>query len=108
MAQRQRCASAGLRPGQLEKPSFRRCDVRCKKQVHGRPVVLVNHPIRYDDQIPELRVKGITVGEHTREILAEHGDNQAQIDGLFARRVVGGPSNTDPDGAQGASGAVTA
>jgi crotonobetainyl-CoA:carnitine CoA-transferase CaiB-like acyl-CoA transferase len=99
MAQRQRCASAGLRPGQLEKPSFRRCDVRCKEQVHGRPVVLVDHPIRYDEQIPELRVKGITVGEHTREIFAEHGDTQAQIDGS---------SNTDPDGAQGASGAVTA
>ena len=33
---------------------------------------------------------------------------QAQIDGLLARGVVGGPSNTDPDGAQGASGAVTA
>lgn len=76
--------------------------------MHGRAVVLVDHPIRYDDQIPELRVKGITVGEHTRGILAGNGYTHAQIDGLFARRVVGGPSNAKSDGAEDASGAVTA
>lgn len=76
--------------------------------MHGRPVVLVNHPIRYDHRIPQLRVKGITIGEHKREVLAEHGYTHAQIDGLFARGVVGGPSNAKSDGAEDASGAVTA
>lgn len=91
-----------------EDPQVEVLGVFRKAEANGRPVVLVNHSIRYDDQIPELRIKGITIGERTREILAEHGHTQAQINDLFARGVVGGPSNTKPDCAKGASGAVTA
>ena len=43
-------------------------------------VQLVNHPNRYDGKVPELRVKGLKVGEHTREILLEHGFSPEQID----------------------------
>jgi len=63
-----------------------------KIDVNGNPVVLVNHPIRYDDQIPELRIKGIKIGEHTREILAEHGYSREQIEDMICRRVVGAPA----------------
>jgi crotonobetainyl-CoA:carnitine CoA-transferase CaiB-like acyl-CoA transferase len=59
--------------------------------VDGRPVVLVNHPVRYDDAVPDLRVKGLAVGEHTREILSEHGYSDREIEDLLARRIVGGP-----------------
>ncbi|MEO8133267.1 MAG: CoA transferase, partial [Betaproteobacteria bacterium] len=62
-----------------------------EEDVLGRKITLVNHPIRYDDQVPELRVKGLFVGEHTREILAEHGYTEAQIEDLIARKVVGVP-----------------
>jgi len=68
----------------------------------------VNHPIRYDGKVPDLRIKGYPVGEHTREILAEQGYTQAQIDDLFARNIVTGPSNVDPQGAKPKSGAVAA
>jgi crotonobetainyl-CoA:carnitine CoA-transferase CaiB-like acyl-CoA transferase len=59
--------------------------------VNGRKVVLVNHPIRYDGQTPPLRVKGLEIGEHTREILAEHGYTDTQIEDLLSRKIVGGP-----------------
>jgi hypothetical protein len=105
-----RCRQQALAPefGRLATLGHALLDGRGKEQVNGRPVVLVNHPIRYDDQIPELPVKGITIGEHTREILAEHGYTPARIGGLLAGRVVGGPSNANSDGAKAASGAVTA
>jgi crotonobetainyl-CoA:carnitine CoA-transferase CaiB-like acyl-CoA transferase len=76
------------------------------EDILGRKVTLVNHPIRYDDQIPALRVKGLFVGEHTRDILAEHGYTAAQIDDLIARKVVGvPPPGTVPDDAQDAAAA---
>ncbi|PPQ35911.1 hypothetical protein CCS01_06305 [Rhodopila globiformis] len=36
------------------------------------------------------RAHAPTLGEHTREVLAEHGYSAAEIDDLFARKVVGG------------------
>ena len=79
-----------------EDPQVEALGVFRKTEVNGRPVVLVNHPNRYDDQIPELRIKGVAIGEHTRDILAENGYTLAQIDELFARGVVGGPPITSP------------
>jgi crotonobetainyl-CoA:carnitine CoA-transferase CaiB-like acyl-CoA transferase len=79
-----------------EDPQVEALGVFRKTEVNGRPVVLVNHPNRYDDQIPELRIKGVAIGEHTRDILTENGYTLAQIDELFARGVVGGPSITSP------------
>lgn len=75
-----------------EDPQVEALEVFRRTEVNGHPVVLVNHPIRYDGQVPDLRIKGYAIGEHTREILGEHGLTQEQIDGLFARGVVGGPS----------------
>jgi crotonobetainyl-CoA:carnitine CoA-transferase CaiB-like acyl-CoA transferase len=72
-----------------EDPQVEALRVFREEDILGRKITLVNHPIRYDDQVPDLRVKGLFVGEHTREILAEHGYTDAQIDDLFARKVVG-------------------
>jgi crotonobetainyl-CoA:carnitine CoA-transferase CaiB-like acyl-CoA transferase len=52
--------------------------------VRGRTVHLVNHPNRYDGQVPELRVLALEIGEHSREILAELGYAEAAIDALVA------------------------
>ena len=57
-------------------------------EINDGVVQLVNHPNRYDGKVPELRIKGLKVGEHTREILAEHGFSPEQIDDLVARKVV--------------------
>jgi crotonobetainyl-CoA:carnitine CoA-transferase CaiB-like acyl-CoA transferase len=76
-------------------PQVEAAEIFRKTDVNGHPVVLVNHPNRYDGQVPELRIKGYAIGEHTREILTEHGFTQAQIDDLLARGVVNGPSKAD-------------
>ena len=75
-----------------EDPQVAALGVFRKVDIDGRPITLVNHPLRYDDTIPELRVMGLVVGEHTREILAECGYSVQQIDDLVERRVVGGPA----------------
>lgn len=54
----------------------------------GTPVTLVNHPIRYDGEVPPLRLKATKIGEHTREILEELGMTAKQIDDLLSRGVV--------------------
>lgn len=64
--------------------------------VYDRKVTVVNHPIRYDGEVPPLRIKGLAIGEHTREILSEHGFSPAEIDDLFARHVVADPSHPAP------------
>jgi crotonobetainyl-CoA:carnitine CoA-transferase CaiB-like acyl-CoA transferase len=58
----------------------------------GTPVTLVNHPIRYDREVPPLRLKATKIGEHTREILEDLGMSSARIDDLVARGVVREPS----------------
>lgn len=75
-----------------EDPQVEALDVFREVDIYGRPVTLVNHPIRYDDRVPPLRVKGLAVGEHTRAILEELGYGGAAIDELFQKRVVAGPS----------------
>jgi crotonobetainyl-CoA:carnitine CoA-transferase CaiB-like acyl-CoA transferase len=57
-------------------------------RINGGTVQLVDHPNRYDGKIPELRVKGLKIGKHTREILAEHGYTPERINDLLARKVV--------------------
>ena len=52
--------------------------------VRGRTVHLVNHPNRYDGQVPELRVLALEIGEHSREILAELGYAETAIEALVA------------------------
>jgi crotonobetainyl-CoA:carnitine CoA-transferase CaiB-like acyl-CoA transferase len=67
--------------------AFREIDVL------GERVTVVNHPIRYDGQIPEIREMGIRIGQHTRAILGELGFSSERIDGLIERKVVGSPAD---------------
>jgi crotonobetainyl-CoA:carnitine CoA-transferase CaiB-like acyl-CoA transferase len=75
-------------------------------KLKNRDVVLVNHPLRYDDRVPELRVTGLEIGEHTREILAEHGYTATQIDDLVRRKIVGAPPPPAEEGAAQAPAAA--
>ena len=54
----------------------------------GRTATLVNHPLRYDGELPEYRRMPVTAGEHSREILAELGYGRAEIEGFVAGEVV--------------------
>lgn len=91
-----------------EDPQVEALGVFRRTEVNERPVFLVNHPIRYDHRSPNCEPRGSPSANPRAKSLPSTDYTQAQIDGLFARGVVGGPSNTNPDGAQGASGAVTA
>jgi crotonobetainyl-CoA:carnitine CoA-transferase CaiB-like acyl-CoA transferase len=60
--------------------------------VPGGTATLVNHPNRYDDEVPPLRRLALTLGEDTREVLGEVGYPAAEIEALVARGVVAAPS----------------
>jgi len=52
---------------------------------------LVNHPLRYDGEVPPLRCLALRLGEDTRAVLSELGYGAAEIDELIARKVVAAP-----------------
>lgn len=72
----------------LDDPQLKHAEVFREVEVRGRKIHLVNHPNRYDGQVPALRVLALDIGEHTREILAEHDYSTAEIEGLIASRAV--------------------
>ena len=45
---------------------------------------VVNHPLRYDGAVPELRHIALNCGEDGRDILSEIGFDSARVDDLFA------------------------
>ena len=57
-------------------------------EVRGRKIHLVNHPNRYDGQVPDLHVLALEIGEHTREILKELAYSGNEIEQLFAENAV--------------------
>jgi crotonobetainyl-CoA:carnitine CoA-transferase CaiB-like acyl-CoA transferase len=59
--------------------------------VPGGTAVLVNHPNRYDGEVPPLRRLALAIGEDTREVLGELGYAAAEIDDLVARGAVATP-----------------
>ena len=65
--------------------AFRKIDVL------GENVTVVNHPIRYNGETPDIRYAGLKPGEHTREILAELGYGNLEIEKLIERKIVGSP-----------------
>jgi crotonobetainyl-CoA:carnitine CoA-transferase CaiB-like acyl-CoA transferase len=89
-----------------EDPQAEALGVFRQVDINGKPVVLVNHPLRYDGKIPELKTKGLLVGEHTRQILSEHGYSTAQIDDLLARKIVAAPPQDKRELADEAKAAV--
>lgn len=56
----------------------------------GAPVTLVNHPVRYDGRVPEVRLPPQTLGAQSAEILAELGYDDQAIAALFESGVVAG------------------
>lgn len=61
---------------------------------------LVNHPLRYDGQVPPLRHLATRCGQDGRAILGELGYSAAEIEAHFAQRVVceqTGPAASPPN-----------
>lgn len=56
--------------------------------VRGRTIHLVNHPNRYDGEVPALRYLALEIGEHTREILDELGYADDEVQRLLASNAV--------------------
>lgn len=54
----------------------------------GSPMTLLAHPIRYDGASPDLRLHPQPLGGQTREILAEAGFAEDEIDALLAGGAV--------------------
>lgn len=54
----------------------------------GSPMTLLAHPIRYDGEVPPVRLAPQPLGAQTREVLSEAGYTEAEIDGLIARGAV--------------------
>jgi crotonobetainyl-CoA:carnitine CoA-transferase CaiB-like acyl-CoA transferase len=72
----------------LSDPQLVHANVFREVTLRGRTIQLVNHPNRYDGEVPELRVLALEIGEHTREILAELGYGDEQVKSLLAARAV--------------------
>lgn len=54
----------------------------------GTPVTLVNHPVRYDGEVPQIRLPPQTLGAQSAEILSEIGYADNEIASLLAAGVV--------------------
>ena len=51
-------------------------------------VKLLSHPVRYDGKAPAVNRPPPRVGEHSREVLAEIGYGEAEIDALVKAKVI--------------------
>lgn len=54
----------------------------------GTPITLVNHPIRYDGQVPEIRMPPQRLGAQTSDILREIDCSEDEIAALVRDQVV--------------------
>ncbi len=63
---------------------------------HAGHVKLVAHPVRYDGQVPPLRLKPPIAGQHTDEILRELGFSSAEVNAMHADGVVGAAATNAP------------
>jgi crotonobetainyl-CoA:carnitine CoA-transferase CaiB-like acyl-CoA transferase len=72
-------------------PQIRHNQVFRAVPVGAGSATLVNHPLRYDGEVPALRRLALRLGEDTRAVLSELGYGSAEIDDLIARRVVAAP-----------------
>lgn len=61
----------------------------------GSPITLVSHPVRYDGEVPDVRLPPQLLGAQTCDILREIGYGDPEIDALVANKVVGSPQPAD-------------
>jgi crotonobetainyl-CoA:carnitine CoA-transferase CaiB-like acyl-CoA transferase len=73
-------------------PQIRHNQVFRDVPLPGGTATLVNHPNRYDGEVPPLRRLALQIGEDTREVLGEIGYTKAEIDDLVARGAIAAPS----------------
>lgn len=58
----------------------------------GSPITLVNHPVRYDGKVPEVRLPPQKLGAQSEEVLRELGYDTQQLKNLSDQGVVGIPA----------------
>jgi crotonobetainyl-CoA:carnitine CoA-transferase CaiB-like acyl-CoA transferase len=75
-------------------PQIRHNQMFREVPVPGGTATLVNHPNRYDGEVPPLRRLALAIGEDTREVLGELGYAPAEIDDLVARGAIAAPART--------------
>lgn len=66
-------------------PQVRHNQVFREVPVRSGQAVLVNHPVRYDGEVPPLRHLGVEIGHHTREVLLEVGYSSRQVDTMLVQ-----------------------
>lgn len=72
-------------PQAVHNDTFREVDV------NGETVTLVNHPNRYDGEVPAFKGFALAPGAHSRELLTESGFDESEIDALLQAGVVHAP-----------------
>jgi len=72
----------------LADPQLVHAKVFRQVKLRGRTIHLVNHPNRYDGEVPELRVLALEIGQHTREILNELGYAEGDVQRLIKAAAV--------------------
>lgn len=76
-------------PAVLDDPQVRHMrSVITMNGATGKPIRLVNHPVRYDGAAPEMRLPPQMLGAQTREVLDELGYRRQEIDLLLKDGVV--------------------
>jgi crotonobetainyl-CoA:carnitine CoA-transferase CaiB-like acyl-CoA transferase len=57
----------------------------------GSPITLVSHPVRYDGEVPKVRLPPQKLGAQSAEILKELGYGARELKLLYAKGAVGVP-----------------
>ncbi|MCB1992540.1 MAG: CoA transferase, partial [Geminicoccaceae bacterium] len=60
-------------------------------EVNGETIRLVNHPNRYDGAAPAAPTFALETGADTRDVLAEAGYAEAEIEELLKDQIVHAP-----------------
>lgn len=83
----------------VEDPQVRHADIFRPVQVRGRTIHLVNHPNRYDGEVPGLRILALEIGEHTLEVLGELGYGKVDAAALVKSGAVSASRNPEQEAA---------
>jgi crotonobetainyl-CoA:carnitine CoA-transferase CaiB-like acyl-CoA transferase len=72
----------------LADPQLTHARVFREVRLRGRTIHLVNHPNRYDGEVPSLRILALEIGEHTCEILKELAYSDDDVAALLEEKAV--------------------